>query len=70
MGAIEFKGLEENIAGQLHSKWRMNPGSIFNLSYLWNFIKTEFKGIRYKELRTSMKPDRRKGIVDIVIEFL
>jgi outer membrane protein assembly factor BamA len=69
MGGIAFKGVAKNVSERLRSKWEMARGEIFNQSYFNKFLKTQLIGIRFKKLSTQLKPDRRRAVVDVVIEF-
>jgi outer membrane protein assembly factor BamA len=70
MGAVTFKNLPDDIAAQLHAKWKLMPGDVFDESYYEMFVRSGFIGIRYKQIKTSVRPDRTRNTVDVTYEIV
>ncbi|HEY0006469.1 MAG TPA: POTRA domain-containing protein [Pyrinomonadaceae bacterium] len=74
MGTLLLTGLNEADAARLKSKWKLQPGDVFDDSYLKEFINKVIAEGRAlstlpKGMKTAIKPDRRKLTVDVEINF-
>lgn len=74
MGALTLSGLPEADANRLRGKWKLQPGDIYNASYLEEYLKQIFPqlvkpGMKPPSVQTSVKLDRQKLTADVVIAF-
>lgn len=75
MGMLTISGLSESTANRLKGKWKLQPGDVYDASYLKEFIKKEIVldaseiGFPPKKMGTEIKPDRQKLTVDVAINF-
>lgn len=69
MGELTISGLAERDAENLRKKWRLEPGQVFNVSYVEDFAQKELPrfGVPAQRLNLAVKPDRRRFTVDIAI---
>lgn len=75
MGTITITGLSGSTINRLKSKWKLQPGEIYDASYLKEFVKKEIMldaseiGSPPKSIGTEIKPDRHRLTVDVAINF-
>ncbi|MCA1557338.1 MAG: hypothetical protein LC731_02220, partial [Acidobacteria bacterium] len=75
MGQFVVNGLSEGEAIQLKARWRLQPGEVYDASYVKDFLKRATLEIRSimssgrKGVDTKEKPDRQKLTVDVVMTF-
>ena len=75
MGMLTISGLPESAINRLKGRWKLQPGDVYDASYLKEFMKKEMVldasevGFPPKKLSTEIKPDRKKLTVDVVINF-
>ncbi|MCM3872357.1 MAG: hypothetical protein ND895_16870 [Pyrinomonadaceae bacterium] len=75
MGMLTITGLSEDRTNELKRKWKLQPGSVYDDSYIHEFIKKDFVldaseiGYPPKSIATDFKYDRRKFIVDVTISL-
>ncbi len=75
MGMLTITGLSEDRTNELKRKWKLQPGSVYDDSYIHQFIKKDFVldaselGSPPKSITTDFKFDRRKFIVDVIISL-
>jgi outer membrane protein assembly factor BamA len=71
MGMLTITGLSESTITRLKSVWKLQPGSVYDDSYLKEFIKKELAletgEIGSKTITTDLKINRQKFIVDVTI---
>ena len=73
MGNLIITGLSEGDARRLKEKWKLQPGDVYDASYLNEFLKKVMREDRSafgsKKMTTSLKPDRQKLTVDVSLDF-
>jgi outer membrane protein assembly factor BamA len=75
MGMLTITGLSEDRTNELKRKWKLQPGSVYDDSYIHEFIKKDFVldaseiGSPPRSISTDFKFDRRKFIVDVTISL-
>ncbi|MBD0371549.1 MAG: hypothetical protein ICV60_11980 [Pyrinomonadaceae bacterium] len=75
MGTLVINGLSEADAERLKSRWQLQPGQIYDASYLKSFLAKARMEIMSalssgrKGIGTEEKSDRQKLTVDVIITF-
>jgi outer membrane protein assembly factor BamA len=73
MGNLMISGLSESDTRRLKEKWKLQPGDVYDATYLRDFVKEViFKGGvggAGKRVENSYKLDRQKLTVDVSIDF-
>ncbi len=75
MGMLTLIGLSESTINRLKSRWKLQPGDVYDVSYLKEFMKKEMVldaseiGSPPKRISTEIKPDRQNLTVDVIINF-
>lgn len=75
MGTLTITGFSESTIKRFKSKWKLQPGDIYDASYLKEFLKKEMVldaseiGSPPKRIGTEIKPDRQRLSVDVAINF-
>jgi outer membrane protein assembly factor BamA len=75
MGKIVFEGLPAAAAGALVKKWKLNPGDVYDATYLLDFLKNTAprelaqQGVTYHTTATKETPDPSALIVNVRIQF-
>ncbi|MBA2524658.1 MAG: hypothetical protein H0V18_02585 [Pyrinomonadaceae bacterium] len=75
MGTLTITGFSESTINRLKSKWKLQPGDVYDASYLKEFMKKEMvldareTGAPPKSISTELKPDRQKLTVDVTISL-
>lgn len=75
MGSLTVSGLAEGDAERLKSRWQLQPGQVYDTSYLKSFLAKARMEIMSalsagrKGVSTEEKPDRQKLTVDVIITF-
>jgi len=74
MGALTISGLPEADADRLRGRWKLQPGNIYDASYLDEYLKQIIPlmmkpGMKIPTVQTSVKPDRQKLTADVVVAF-
>ncbi|MBA3805688.1 MAG: hypothetical protein H0X14_08270, partial [Acidobacteria bacterium] len=75
MGMLTLIGLSESTINRLKSRWKLQPGDVYDDSYLKEFMKKEMVldaseiGSPPKRISTEIKPDRQNLTVDVIINF-
>ncbi len=73
MGILTVTGFSESTINRLKSKWKLQPGDVYDASYLNEFMRKEMVldareiGSPPKNINTEIKPDRQKLSVDVTI---
>ena len=63
MGMLTITGLSESTINRLKGKWKLQPGDVYDASYLTEFMKKELvpdareTGSGPKSISTEIKPD-------------
>ena len=75
MGMLTIAGLSEDRTNELKSKWKLQPGMVYDDSYLREYFKKDFVlnaseiGTPPKEISSELKLNRQKFIVDVIISL-
>jgi outer membrane protein assembly factor BamA len=72
MGNLTISGLSEGDARRLKEKWKLQPGAVYDASYLSDFVKKVVGADRStmgKKIYSDTKPDRQKLTVDVSIDI-
>lgn len=74
MGSLNITGLSEDAVNRLKAKWKLQPGDVYDDSYLEDFLKSaltvELLGSdRPKKIDSKPKVDEQKLTVDVMIDF-
>ena len=75
MGMLTITGLSESTVSRLKGKWKLQPGSIYDDSYIKEFCKKDFVldaseiGSPPKKPDYDLKINRQKFIVDVTISL-
>lgn len=72
MGTLTINGLAGGDAEHLKSKWKLQPGEVYDSSYVKEFLTKEALSAVLsgrKGVNTEEKPDRQKLTVDVTITF-
>lgn len=74
MGAVEIKGLPEDLAKRLKDNWKLQAGDVFDASYDEDFMKRAMMevaaaGFTPQESKVEYKPNRDNRLVDVLINF-
>ncbi|MDT7604457.1 MAG: hypothetical protein QOF61_2454 [Acidobacteriota bacterium] len=74
MGALNIVGLPDADIDRLKSRWKLQPGDVYDAGYLAEFLKGAMREIvkpggKPLKLDTLVKPDREKLIADVTITF-
>jgi outer membrane protein assembly factor BamA len=76
MGTLTFTGFSESTTNRLKSKWKLQPGDVYDASYLLSdFMKKAMVldarevGSPPKPISTELKLDRQKLTVDVNINL-
>ena len=75
MGMLTITGLSEDRINQLKSKWKLQPGSVYDDSYIHEFIRKDLvldaaeTGSPPKTVTTGFKLNLQKFIVDVTISL-
>jgi outer membrane protein assembly factor BamA len=75
MGTLTITGISGSTISRLKSKWKLQPGEVYDASYLQEFMKKEMMldasetGSSPKSIGTEIKPDRQRLTVDVTINL-
>lgn len=74
MGALELKGLSEELTEKFKDYWKLSTGEVFDTSYADVFLKKAMgeiaaSGHRLPSVDVQQKPDPVRRAVDVVITF-
>jgi outer membrane protein insertion porin family len=75
MGSLMITGLSEAAINRLKGKWKLQPGDVYDDSYLDDFMKGALTmemlgGDRPKKIDTKPKLDDQRLTVDLTIDFI
>jgi outer membrane protein assembly factor BamA len=75
MGSLVVNGLSESDAGKLKARWKLQPGEVYDASYLKEFMKRGIAEVRStlssgrKGLEVDEKPNKQNLTVDVILNF-
>jgi outer membrane protein insertion porin family len=73
MGSVTFKGVQESVAQQLRSLWRLKPGDVFDASYPNDFVnkaaRVVIDAVHLELMSASVHLDSEKRTAEMIFAF-
>jgi outer membrane protein assembly factor BamA len=74
MGSLSVQGLGDEDAEKVKAKWELSPGSVYDVSYIKNFVEKTLPLIRFENMKrinveAKEQRDAQHLIVDVTLKF-